>query len=62
MPDAEQYRVFEFFTGVMPVLTFVIFKEKWQRFFNNPENELMDMFLTAFAETHLAGHGLPRPR
>jgi AcrR family transcriptional regulator len=60
MPDLNEFLVFEFFTGFIPVLAFIVFKDKWCRFFKCQEEELMDLFLTAFSKTHLSAHGTDR--
>lgn len=52
----DAYLVFEFFTGFIPVITFVAMRDKWCRYFNCDGERLLDMFLDSFERTHLTAH------
>lgn len=56
-PEEREYLVYEFFTGFIPVVTFIVLKEKWSRYFDCPADDLLQMFMDSFERTHLAGHG-----
>ncbi len=51
-----RYLLHEFFTGFMPVVSFVVMQDKWCRYFNCKKDEAMDYFLESFAKTHLKEH------
>jgi len=52
----QQMYVTEFFTGVMPFICYMIFKDKWCKHFNVSEQELKEYFDTAMQETHEQYH------
>ncbi|RKD33928.1 TetR/AcrR family transcriptional regulator [Thermohalobacter berrensis] len=52
----QQMLVMEFFTGVMPILNFVIYKDQWKEYYDINEDELKKYFLKVFKETHIAYH------
>jgi AcrR family transcriptional regulator len=54
--DEEAYRVFEFFTGFIPVITFVAMRDTWCRHYSCDGDRLLDLFLDSFTRTHLAAH------
>lgn len=54
LSDPQAFQVFEFFTGFMPLLAFVVFREKWCRHFKSDPETLLSLFLDSFQMTHLA--------
>jgi TetR/AcrR family transcriptional regulator len=46
--------VMEFFTGIMPLLSYVVYHNLWMQRFNLTEPELRDRFLDSFIGTHVA--------
>ncbi|TFG81079.1 MAG: TetR/AcrR family transcriptional regulator [Spirochaetales bacterium] len=50
----SQVEVMEFFTGIMPLLTYVVYHNLWMQRFNLTEPELRDRFLSSFIGTHIA--------
>ena len=46
----------EFFTGIMPLFTFALYKDEWEKFYNVSEAELDEKFYQAFKKTHLGAH------
>ena len=54
--DKEQMMVTEFFTDIIPILSYVVFKDKWSRLFKVDKARLKDMFFEAYSSTHLAYH------
>jgi len=50
--DINQYMVTEFFTGIIPILIFSLFKKKWCSSFNVDQKELYKMFNKANEVTH----------
>lgn len=51
-----QMLVTEFFTGLMPVINFVIYADKWAKHFNVDPEDLKKWFITAYEDTHVAHH------
>jgi hypothetical protein len=49
-----QTEVMEFFTGIMPLLSYVVYHNLWMQRFNLTEPELRDRFLDSFIGTHVA--------
>ena len=54
--DREQRMVTEFFTGIVPEVCFLVFREKWSRHFGIPEPRLNELFRRAIQETHDTHH------
>lgn len=52
----EQLMVTEFFTGIMPIFNYIVFKDKWCRFFQVTRDELRSAFIEAYRATHIAYH------
>ncbi len=56
-PRHEQlYKLHEFFTGFIPLVTFIIFQDKWIKSFNGSKKTSVDDFIEVFTKTHLATH------
>ena len=58
LSERERHRIMvtEFFTGVMPFVMYVVFKNKWCRYFNISPEELRICFDHAMLETHEQYH------
>ncbi len=54
-PSAE-HLTHEFFTGFLPLVAFVVFREKWRRFVRCGDEELLNHFVNSFDITHLQTH------
>jgi TetR/AcrR family transcriptional regulator len=56
--DDEQKLMYiaEFFTGIMPFISYIVFKNKWCKHFNMKEEELKNYFDRAMEETHEQYH------
>ncbi|MFC1534784.1 TetR/AcrR family transcriptional regulator [Thermodesulfobacteriota bacterium] len=54
--NKDQFFIFEFFTGFIPLLTFVILKDKWCKYFNCDSQKALEYFLESFEKTHMASH------
>jgi AcrR family transcriptional regulator len=54
-PSAD-HLTHEFFTGFLPLITFVVFREKWRRFVAYSDDELLSHFIKSFEITHLMTH------
>ena len=52
----DQIMVTEFFTGIMPIINYVVFKDKWCKHFQLNKDMLRDMFFEAYRATHIAYH------
>jgi AcrR family transcriptional regulator len=46
--------VHEFFTGFIPVVAFVVLRDKWCEYFGYAPDHVTDDFIEAFAQSHLA--------
>ena len=56
-PEARlRYLVHEFFTGFMPVISFVTMQDKWCEYFGCDREKALDYFLDSFTKTHLTSH------
>ena len=55
-PEKQQYLVYEFFTGVLPLVAFVALKDKWCEYFNCDADKLLENFLDSFEKSHIASH------
>ena len=54
--DLQPFIVTEFFTNIIPIVSYIVFKDKWCRAFNIEPSTLRDLFVEAFKSTHLAYH------
>lgn len=50
--DDGDVMVMEFFTGIMPILSYVVYHEAWMERFGVPEEVLRERFIVAFLGTH----------
>ena len=56
LKNKQQYLVHEFFTGLMPIITFIALQDKWCDHFQCDRDKLLDQFMDVFATTHLKNH------
>ena len=54
--DVTQMWVTEFFTGSIPMMVYIIYRNRWAKFFNVDKEVLDEMFVNAFNETHIEHH------
>ena len=54
--DRMQVLVTDFFTGLMPIVTYVLYKEDWMAHYQLEEQELRERFYKAYDATHLEYH------
>jgi AcrR family transcriptional regulator len=54
--DADEQRIADFFTGFVPLISFLVYSDKWSKYFNIDEEELRRKFLAVFQITHMAYH------
>jgi AcrR family transcriptional regulator len=54
--DRIRYLLHEFFTGFIPIISFVSLQEKWCQYFGCDQEKALDDFIASFAQTHLQGH------
>ena len=52
----QQLAITEFFTNIIPLITFLLFKNQWITYFNINESDLREKFYTAYKYTHMAFH------
>ena len=54
--DADRYKYLadEFFTGFIPMISFVVFRDKWCKYFKCDPDQALQYFLDAFERSHLA--------
>ncbi len=50
--EREKILMDEFFTGFIPILTFIAYEEKWCNYFNCDQDKALDYFLDAFMSSH----------
>jgi AcrR family transcriptional regulator len=53
----KQLMLDEFFTGFMPLVTFVVYKEKWGKYFGYPKGEIVKDFTNLFVSSHIHRRG-----
>ncbi|OEH85011.1 hypothetical protein BHU72_07435 [Desulfuribacillus stibiiarsenatis] len=56
--DLQRYMVHEFFTGIMPVISFVTLKDKWCNYFNCDQDKVLEYFMESFIDSHIKSHRL----
>jgi AcrR family transcriptional regulator len=54
--DRVRYLLHEFFTGFVPIISFVSLQEKWCEYFDCDRDKALDYFIESFTQTHLKGH------
>jgi len=54
--DRVRYLLHEFFTGFVPIISFVSLQEKWCEYFDCDKEKALDYFIESFTQTHLKGH------
>jgi AcrR family transcriptional regulator len=54
--DVTQMYVTEFFTGSIPMMMYIVYRNRWAKFFDVDEEILDKMFINAFDETHIEHH------
>ena len=54
--DTTQMYITEFFTGSIPIMVYIIYRNRWARFFKVDTEILDEMFIDAFYETHIEHH------
>ena len=54
--DIAGAAIADFFTGMIPMISFIIYRDKWSEHFNIDMEELKEKFFNAFRITHLAYH------
>lgn len=52
----DQIMVTEFFTNIIPVISYIVFKDKWCRSFDVSKDNLREMFFKAYHSTHIDHH------
>ncbi len=54
--DVTQMYVTEFFTGSIPMMIYIVYRNRWAKFFDVDKEVLDKMFVNAFDETHIEHH------
>jgi TetR/AcrR family transcriptional regulator len=54
--DMDEAFIADFFTGYMPMFSFLVYSEKWSKHFDIDAEELKRKFFSVFQTTHLAYH------
>jgi TetR/AcrR family transcriptional regulator len=54
--DQQELLVMEFFTGLMPYLTYALYRDQWIEHYGVSEPDLREAFYRAFQRTHVAAH------
>ncbi|MFC1725870.1 TetR/AcrR family transcriptional regulator [candidate division KSB1 bacterium] len=55
----ERYYIYEFFTGIVPIIMFAAFRDKWCEYFNDDKKKLMENFIDLFNRSHIEPHVNP---
>ncbi len=56
LKSLQKYYVHDFFTGLLPLIMYVIFEESWAAFFGYQTDSLVDDFIEQFEISHLKTH------
>lgn len=51
--EIQKFMVYEFFTGMIPVISYIVLKDKWCEYFRLNEEKLFEYFMEAFVHTHI---------
>lgn len=54
--ELQKYIVYEFFTGMIPIISFITLKDKWCEYFKYDEKKFFEYFMEAFVNTHIKSH------
>ena len=54
--DRVRYLLHEFFTGFIPIISFVSLQQKWCEYYDCDQDKALDYFIESFTQTHLKGH------
>jgi len=54
--ERQRYFVNEFFTGFIPIVTFVVLQDKWCEYFKCKTDKLQEYFTDSFQKSHLTFH------
>ncbi len=54
--DVTQMYMTEFFTGSIPIMMYIVYRNRWAKFFGVDKEVLDKMFVNAFDETHIEHH------
>lgn len=54
--EKSQLMVTEFFTGVMPVVNYIVFKDTWSKHFGIKQDTLKELFFNSYRATHIQYH------
>lgn len=54
--EIQKYIVYEFFTGMIPIISFITLKDKWCDYFKYDEKKFFEYFMEAFVNTHIKSH------
>ncbi len=57
-PDRMEILAYEFFTGFIPIISFVVFREKWCAHYHYGKDRLLEDFVMSFRSSHMGNfHG-----
>jgi TetR/AcrR family transcriptional regulator len=54
--NKQELLVTEFFTGFMPLISFALYADEWEKIYNISEKDFREQFYQSFKKTHLASH------
>ena len=54
--DMDEAMIADFFTGMIPMISFIVYHDEWSRYFSIAPEELKKKFFTVFLTTHMAYH------
>ncbi|MFA6112301.1 MAG: helix-turn-helix domain-containing protein [Candidatus Latescibacterota bacterium] len=54
--EESLHMVTEFFTGIIPIVLFMVFHERWAHSFGVDDHAIHQQFVAAFEQTHIAHH------
>lgn len=54
--DKKEYLVYEFFTGFIPVIMFIVLQDKWSEYYECRKERMIDNFIQSFERSHMSVH------
>jgi TetR/AcrR family transcriptional regulator len=54
--NEQELLVMEFFTGFMPLISYALYRDEWEKFYSISKEDLREQFSQSFKKTHLAAH------
>ncbi|MBN2545579.1 MAG: TetR/AcrR family transcriptional regulator [Spirochaetes bacterium] len=54
--NKNEYLVYEFFTGFIPIIMYIVLEDKWSEYYNCKKEKMIEYFIEAFERSHMSVH------